>query len=316
MKLSIVVPAYKTEKTLDRCLESVINQALSDYEVILVEDGSPDRCGAICDEWAKKNNNIKVIHQSNEGLSGARNAGIEVAQGEYITFVDSDDTIRENSLGELMIELQNHPEYDLIEYPIFRFYTSEDEKILDFKDHVYTDLFNDYWLKNEAFAHTYACNKIYKRKLFDRIRYPIGLKFEDVYILPEILKECKTVATSSQGLYYYYSNPDGITQTSSGETLAQLLNAHISLFIKLKSEGHSKWKDLMTYYMHLVNIQCDVYEQTDHDIILPDIQPGFCLILNNDTTLKVKIKTIIINILGLNKLCILNKMLHKKRTNH
>lgn len=316
MKLSIVVPAYKTEKTLDRCLESVINQALSDYEVILVDDGSPDQCGAICDEWAKKNNNIKVIHQSNEGLSGARNAGIDIAQGEYITFVDSDDTIRENSLGELMIELQNHPEYDLIEYPIFRFYTSEDENILDFKDHVYTDLFNDYWLKKKAYAHTYACNKIYKRKLFDKIRYPIGLKFEDVYTLPEILKECKTVATSSKGLYYYYSNPDGITQTSSGETLAQLLNVHIGLFMKLKAEGHYKWRDLMAYYMHLVNIQCDVYEQTHHDIILPDIRPGFCLVLNNETTLKVKIKTIIINILGLNKLCILNKMLHRSRTSH
>ena len=316
MKLSIIIPAYNTEKTLERCLKSVTNQGLSDYEVILVDDGSPDKCGDICDEWRNKNNNFKVIHKANGGLSDARNAGIDVAQGEYITFVDSDDTIRENSLCDLMTELQNHPEYDFIEYPLYRFYTSDNQNIIEFEDHVYTDLFNDYWLKCKAYTHTYAWNKIYKRKLFDQVRYPQGLKFEDVYILPEILKECKTIATSSRGLYYYYSNPNGITQTSSGETLAQLLEAHVKIFIKLKTEGRYRWGDLMAYYMHIANIQCDVCELTNNVITLPDIRPGFSLVLNSNTTLKVKVKTIIINILGLNKLCILNKIFHKRRTRH
>jgi glycosyltransferase involved in cell wall biosynthesis len=316
MKLSIVIPAYKTENTLERCLKSVINQNISDYEMILVDDGSPDKCGEICDEWANRNNKIKVIHKANGGLSDARNTGIDAAQGDYITFVDSDDAIEENSLYELMTELQNHPEYDFIEYPTFRFYKFKNQNILNFENHVYTDLFNDYWLKDKAYCHTYAWNKIYKRQLFDRVRYPLGLYFEDVYTLPEIIKECKTIATSSHGMYYYYANPNGITQTSSGETLSQLLKAHVNIFMKLQTEKHYKWSDLMAYYMHIVNIQCDVYELTNHDITLPNIRPGFSLILNSNTTLKVKIKTIIINILGLKKLCILNKILHNKRIQH
>ena len=92
-KLSIIVPVYKVEAFLDKCIESILAQTYKEYELILVDDGSPDRCGDMCEEWAKKDKRIRVVHKENGGLSDARNAGIDVAQGDYIGFVDSDDYI-------------------------------------------------------------------------------------------------------------------------------------------------------------------------------------------------------------------------------
>ena len=96
--VSIIVPIYKVEEYLDECVESIINQTYSNIEIILVDDGSPDRCPQLCDEWAKKDNRIKVIHKENGGVSSARNAGITLSKGEWIWFVDSDDTAQINAL--------------------------------------------------------------------------------------------------------------------------------------------------------------------------------------------------------------------------
>ena len=99
MKLSIIIPVYRVETTLDRCVESIMNQNLDDFEIILVDDGSPDNCPKMCDDWAKRDTHISVIHQQNRGLSDARNAGIDTARGDYITFVDSDDYITGHTLS-------------------------------------------------------------------------------------------------------------------------------------------------------------------------------------------------------------------------
>ena len=106
MKLSIIIPVYRVENTLDRCIKSIMLQGYGDYELILVDDGSPDRCPQLCDEWAVRDRRITVIHKANGGLSDARNAGIEQAQGEYITFVDSDDFIGPDTYQPLMQQLE------------------------------------------------------------------------------------------------------------------------------------------------------------------------------------------------------------------
>ena len=119
MKLSIIIPVYRVEATLNRCVESVTNQSFDDFEVILVDDGSPDRCPLMCDEWAQKDPRITVIHQTNAGLSAARNAGIDRAQGDYLTFVDSDDFIGTETLSEVVEQLDDN---DILEYPVCRFF--------------------------------------------------------------------------------------------------------------------------------------------------------------------------------------------------
>ena len=104
--VSVIIPIYKVEQYLARCIDSVLRQTVSDLEIILVDDGSPDACGAICDEYAKKDDRIRVIHKENGGLSSARNAGIKIAKGEYIAFVDSDDWIDENFIKLLKEALE------------------------------------------------------------------------------------------------------------------------------------------------------------------------------------------------------------------
>ena len=225
MKLSIVIPVYGVESTLDRCLKSVVEQSFADYEIILVDDGSTDRSPQLCDEWASKDPRIKVVHQQNGGLSAARNMGIEQAQGDYITFIDSDDYIGEGTLEAVMSRLDDS--IDLIEYPIWRFYGAPHQSLLQLTDTTYTDI-ADYWLDGQAYDHTYACNKVYRRRLFDDVRFPVGRVFEDAYTLPRLLRKVRHVATTSAGCYYYCWNGKGITNTAQGNELRQLLDAHLS----------------------------------------------------------------------------------------
>lgn len=112
--ISVIVPVYKVEKYLRRSIESVLNQTYTDLEIVLVDDGSPDQCGMICDEYAQKDSRIRVIHKENGGLSSARNAGIKIAKGEYITFLDSDDYI-ENDAYETLINVAANTDADVIE---------------------------------------------------------------------------------------------------------------------------------------------------------------------------------------------------------
>ena len=140
MKLSVIIPVYRTEATLKRCVESVVSQDAADIEVILVDDGSPDRCPQLCDGWAGRDPRIKVIHKTNGGLSDARNAGIEAAQGDYLTFVDSDDYLGEQTYGPLMKLLADRPDIDILEYPVYVFYGSPKQHLLELPEKDYHDM--------------------------------------------------------------------------------------------------------------------------------------------------------------------------------
>ena len=202
MKLSIIIPVYQVEQTLRRCIDSVLSQSFSDWEMILVDDGSTDESPKICDEYVKNYDKIHVIHKQNGGLSDARNVGIEHAKGTYITFVDSDDYLGDDTLKKVMRLMEIHPDYDILEYPIYEHFTLMDnEHQLLFDNHEYTDI-KEYWHEEKAYTHTYACNKIYRKELFRNVRFPVGKLFEDVYTFPLLLKEAKMVATTAQGMYF------------------------------------------------------------------------------------------------------------------
>ena len=302
MKLSIVIPVYRTEDTLDRCVESVLRQDHPDMEVILVDDGSPDRCPALCDKWATKDQHIRVIHKTNGGLSDARNAGIDMADGGYITFVDSDDYLAEDTYGPLMKRLEQAGDTDILEYPIFVHYGSLKQYLTDFKsEKTYYDM-ESYWMAGRAYQHTYACNKIFRRSLFDEVRFPIGRVFEDAQTLPLLLQKAHTVQTCNQGLYYYCNNSNGITQTANGQALHMLLQPHVEIIRQIKRQD----RDFYTYYLHVLNIQMDVYELTDDPPILP--QQHINLDYFNGIQ---KIKAAALNLLGIKKICKINKTIHK-----
>ena len=150
MKLSVVIPVFRVENTLRRCVESVLTQSYTDLQVILVDDGSPDSCPILCDQLAASDARIQVVHQENRGLSDARNSGIQIADGEYITFIDSDDYLSPDTYKPLMETLLRNPVIDMIEYPVVEHEGKGTEtKLLTFTPEVFTDM-HRYWLEAKA----------------------------------------------------------------------------------------------------------------------------------------------------------------------
>lgn len=289
MKLSIIIPVYNVADTLKECIASILLDSFKDREIILVDDGSTDESGQICDEYAKKHDFIVVIHQQNQGLSQARNVGISLAKGEYITFVDSDDWIFMNTYQDVFKVLEDVKNIDFIEYSYIQQLPDGKPKPFIFYDRIYTDV-ADYWLNAKAYTHCYAWNKIYKRTLFEGIRYPAGRRFEDVWLLPSLLQRCHRIAITGKGLYYYAHNTKGITATADGLALQDLLQAHLTAL--------PLWCNA-SYYAHVLNIQLDVYERLQTP---PVLSPKSYLL---------PYKNLIAHLIGIERLCRLNQWIHK-----
>lgn len=212
--ISVIVPVYNVENYLKKCINSIINQTFKNLEIILVDDGSSDRSGDICDEYCKLDKRIKVIHKKNGGLSSARNIGIDNATGTYISFIDSDDWIEEN-LYEHCISLFRE-KVDIINFGIQRNYSdgsfsdkkSDEYKLLNNKEAVIS-------LNTFRNVDVSSCNKIYRRSLFNKIRFPEGKLCEDCYIMYKIfLKANRIVITPFIG-YHYFKRIGSITQNKN-----------------------------------------------------------------------------------------------------
>ncbi|MDD7318691.1 MAG: glycosyltransferase family 2 protein [Prevotella sp.] len=258
--LSIIIPVYKVEQTLERCLQSVASQGLEDCEVIMVDDGSPDGCGEICDRWAEKDSRFKVLHRSNGGLSAARNSGIERAVGDLLTFVDSDDYLAPGTLLPLLRRMQDDEAIDILEYDVVKHDGNGMERSLGIGEAVWHDA-AEYWFRGRAYAHAYSWNKIYRRAVFSAVRFPVGKNFEDVHILPLLLENAKgKVVTTSHGAYHYVENPKGITHNATNEDYRSLLDAHVRFL-----EGHrsemcgNDGNHFAEYYAHVLNIQITAF---------------------------------------------------------
>ncbi|MEO2652605.1 glycosyltransferase family 2 protein, partial [Enterococcus mundtii] len=212
--ISIIVPVYKVEKYLKKCVDSIIAQTFTDIEIILVDDGSPDDSGKICDEYAVQDKRIKVIHKENGGLSSARNAGIEMAKGKYLGFIDSDDYIAEDMFEILYDQLLDY-DADIATIGMIDVYENKETKVnnlklvevLDQKDAIKAVL-------DSTDVYAYAVNKLYKKELFDTVRYPIGKIVEDAFIIMDLLLQCDRIVTNTEQKYYYYRRNDSITGLS------------------------------------------------------------------------------------------------------
>lgn len=325
MKLSIIIPVYQVEHTLERCVESILQQKFRDYQIILVDDASPDGSPQLCDDLARRDHRIIVIHRKkNGGLSASRNNGIARAKGEYITFVDSDDYLSGETLKPLMDLLAVHHDYDILEYSAYlHFGRPGSMSILRLDNREYGDM-RQYWYETKAYVHTYAWNKIYRRTLFNAdTRFPEGRKFEDVFMLPQLLAKCQVIATTSLGYYYYCYNAEGITAQASGNDLHDLLDAHLLILNgKTKQDLTPPTTD---YYSKVLNVALDVYEKTGTVPQLPPIkkvlaQPKLSAPLpygigeERGTPFKIRM----LNIFGLKTLCRINKLMHQisRRRSH
>lgn len=228
--LSVIIPVYRSAATLERCLDSVLAQNVSGMEVILVDDGSTDGSSQLCDGFAAGNPAIRVIHRENGGLSAARNSGIEIASGQWITFVDSDDELAPGTYSSNLQWLEREPDADMLEFPVSVHHRSSDECRLDFKartvkgDGIFAD-----WLSGGGYNHCYAWNKIYRRSLFDSVRFPEGETFEDAAVCPVLVRNCRAVLYSDKGCYLYYRNGSGITANYTFKGQEPLLRHNLNL---------------------------------------------------------------------------------------
>jgi glycosyltransferase involved in cell wall biosynthesis len=209
--ISVVIPVYNVEKYLIRCINSVINQTYSNIEIILVDDGSPDRCGDICDEYAKSDYRIRVIHKGNGGLSDARNVGIKNANGKYITLLDSDDWIDVEFLLKLysLIKVTNS-EIAISNYSVMpqenRNIENAEQKVYLFSNiEAIEHLAGDLYLKFVV-----AWGKLYHRSVFEGIDYPVGKIHEDEFTAHKLLYNAKNVVYTTEQLLYYWQRTDSI----------------------------------------------------------------------------------------------------------
>ena len=210
VKLSVIVPVFNAAGTLQRCIDSILSQSVSDMEIILVDDGSTDDSPALCDRLASAHDCIRVIHRDNGGLSVARNSGIQAATGSWITFVDSDDELTPHTLGP-NLELTSD-DIDLVEFPVTVHYGAPNVYNLDFQSVTISgDKVFPHWILSGGNTHCYAWNKIYRATLFDGIRFPENENFEDTAICPQIISRCRAVTYSDRGRYLYYSSNGSIT---------------------------------------------------------------------------------------------------------
>ncbi len=218
-KISIIIPVYNVEGYLSRCIDSVIRQTYQNIEILLIDDGSKDRSGEICDQYAAKDIRIKVIHKSNGGLSSARNEGIKNATGSLIAFIDSDDYISQYMFEYLhSMIVKYNVEVAFCDINI----TAEDTKVNE-EDLILIenlrcfkwsqDEFWANWLLGDRMKFVVAWNKLYKRRIFDHVRFSEGKLHEDEFILPQIVDQCSSLVYCPIAMYNYIQREQSIMHT-------------------------------------------------------------------------------------------------------
>lgn len=254
-KISFIVPIYDVELYLRKCVDSLLHQDYNDYEIILVDDGSPDKCPSICDEYATRFDKIRVIHQENKGLSGARNTGINAARGEYICFVDSDDYWEENVLGALIEQIER----DSLEvlrfkwrnvngnYQVFNPYKYNPYENDDYSDGVTNGI---EFLNTRLGTACYAWAYILRRTLCIDNYFTEGIYFEDTDWTPRMLLKVKRIASTDKMVYNYLVREGSITNAVNRSKQKKLLEDKVRLLrtlveMRQKMIGKEGWFDRM-----------------------------------------------------------------------
>lgn len=204
--VSIIVPCYKVEKYLSNCIESILHQSYTNWELILVDDGSPDRSGEICDKYVKMNGRIKVIHKDNGGLSSARNAGLDIMSGEYVSFLDSDDFWHSDYLKILMGFIVTED----AEIAQCGFVRGEETTFPPFNQKESYQRYDNHSIFISEVAKIIMCGKVYKADLFKKVRMPVGFINEDDWTTWKLYYQAKAIVVTNRPLYYYTYNPASI----------------------------------------------------------------------------------------------------------
>ena len=276
-KISVIVPIYNVEKYINRCLDSLINQTLEDIEIILVNDGSPDNCGRICEEYSKIDQRIRVIHKENGGLSSARNAGLELARGEFVAFVDSDDYV-DLSIYEKLYNAAKKSKSDtcLCGYNRVRknntieSYPNPMGGIVCKKENVLSDIlvnmmgsepsyYRDNFLDVAVWMGIYSRDVIFN----NNIRFCSEREFiaEDAIFCIDYIPNSRCISIIPESLYYYCENSDSLTTTYREDRFEKNKILYVEEMRKLKEIGLMKEAKLRVYRMYIADIRCCIMQE-------------------------------------------------------
>lgn len=301
--ITIIVPIYKVEKYLEKCIDSILNQSYKNLEIILVDDGSPDNCPQICDEYAKKDDRIIVIHQKNGGLSNARNSALDIAKGEYIGFVDSDDYIAKDMYETLYKAIKDNN----AQMSICDFYNInekgdyvENERQAEIEENI--KIFN----KREAIKEMlidknirgYVWTKLFKKECFKQLRFPDGKNYEDVAISIKCFEKADKIVYINKKEYYYLHRDDGIDHTKTEKNVNDAIQIAYERY-KYVKERYPEMKQynvyalivrLLSTYRHVkrMNYMNLYYCQEYLDIIEElkkefwEVEPDTIKLMNNE----------------------------------
>lgn len=277
--ISIIIPIYKVEEYLDECIISVVNQTHKNLEIILVDDGSPDNCPAMCDDWAKKDERIRVIHKLNGGLSDARNAGINIASGEYIAFVDSDDYIKPDMMEKLYTAICQE-NADIAACGILSCEGGKEtvwgcHNVVGISEQILKMLYNETSYPVSAF------NKLYLRSCWKELRFPVGKTCEDAFTTYQLIHNSKRIAMIPEALYCYRIRPGSIMTSSFSlkkmdeEEAWQCNYKFVELnYPKLK-------KAAFDFYLQRVNVLLHTMTQEDRNNYAAQYQYLHMILKNN-----------------------------------
>lgn len=309
--ISVIVPVYKVEKYLDRCVKSILNQVYTNFEIILVDDESPDNCPKMCDDYAARYDNIVAIHLKNSGIgvSGARNAGVETAKGKYVTFIDSDDFAHDELLSVLKKAIDSVPQVQMSMCSYKRAFDLPKE--LDPVNYTGVELINDMKAMDMLITdqtRSAVWGKLYARDLFDGIKFPVGRHNEDMFVMPLIFQKAKRITVVPQELYFYFQDSESLCRSTFNYNMLDMIEAiaqwkqHITLNYPALIE-----KVNSHYYSSVINSsQYLVKKKDDFGIsklksFEKEIVANYKSIIKSKyTTLNNKIKTILFK-LGLFK---------------
>lgn len=270
-KISVIIPVYKVEKELDRCVSSVQQQTYSNIEIVLVDDGSPDRCPQMCDEYAVSDKRIRVIHKKNGGLSDARNTGLSQATGEYILYVDSDDYL-ESDACERLVELMKDG-IDFVAGACKKI--KGDDIVIERRDKVKSGRVydaKDFYIQsikgNDLYP--YACINLYRKKFLtdNNLYFKMGYLFEDTQLLPDIMMKAKKVVYLDYPYYNYILRNDSITGNNDEqykrEMIVRVYSEWMNKISEMQDEKLRRYMKGALVFQYLWN--CRAFHITDWEI--------------------------------------------------
>lgn len=292
--ISIIVPIFNSEKYLQACINSVINQTYQDWELILVNDGSTDSSLAICQKFADTDSRIKIFSQENKGQAAARNFGLRQATRPYVTFIDSDDEIASNTLQNNLAILTTNPQIDCLQYPTYIDYGTEQQFIRRSEQQLIDSDFYERWL-NDKYISWVVWDKIYKTSIFDRLHFTEGIIYEDNLLIANLLERISNIYISTEGLYYYYLRENS-TMTSSHSLKKEQDSFFVTSQIAEKLINNNEKQLFIDFVVRLINIKKSLSKNYNTKVnisnqMIKEISPRD--IFSSNLSLKNKLKLFI-----------------------